>query len=90
MTEVLEDEKVETKDDLLKKLVVFNDDYNTFQHVIDTLIRVLKMGLQQAEQCALLVHHKGRCTVKNGSYDELKPYRDAITQVGIDARIVEE
>lgn len=72
----------------LKDLVVFNDDVNTFEHVIETLIKVCKHTPEQAEQCTLLIHYKGKCAVKKGSYDELKPMREAITEVGIDAKIV--
>jgi ATP-dependent Clp protease adaptor protein ClpS len=79
-------EAVETTD--LLDLVVFNDDVNTFDHVIDTLIRVCKHSQEQAEQCTLLIHYKGKCAVKSGSFDFLKPLREAICEVGIDARIV--
>jgi len=72
----------------VKDLVVFNDDVNTFEHVIETLIRVCKHTLEQAEQCTLLIHHKGKCTVRNGSYEELNPMREAICEVGIDAKIL--
>lgn len=72
----------------LKDLVVFNDDFNTFEHVIATLIRVCKHTPEQAEQCTWLIHYKGKCAVKNGSYDELKPMCEAICEAGIDARIL--
>jgi ATP-dependent Clp protease adaptor protein ClpS len=84
MVEVLE--VIETTD--LMDLIVFNDDVNTFDHVINTLIKVCKHTQEQAEQCTLLIHYKGKCTVKNGSFDFLKPMRDAICEAGIDARIV--
>lgn len=70
------------------ELVVFNDDFNTFEHVIRTLIKVCKHSPEQAEQCTWLIHHKGRCTVKLGTFDFLKPYRDAICEEGIDAKIL--
>jgi ATP-dependent Clp protease adaptor protein ClpS len=72
----------------LKDLVVFNDDFNTFEHVIATLIRVCKHTTEQAEQCTWLIHYKGKCAVKNGSFDELKPMCEAICEAGIDARIL--
>lgn len=72
----------------VKDLVVFNDDFNTFQHVIDTLIRVCKHSAEQAEQCTLLIHYKGKCAVKTGSYEELKPLKDGICDAGIDAKIL--
>jgi ATP-dependent Clp protease adaptor protein ClpS len=84
LTDVLE--AVETTD--LMDLVVFNDDVNTFDHVIKTLIRVCKHTQEQAEQCTMLIHYKGKCAVKNGSFDYLKPMREAICEAGIDARIV--
>ena len=80
--EVLE-EDIDVKD-----LVVFNDDFNTFQHVIDTLIRVCKHTAEQAEQCTMLIHFKGKCAVKTGLFEELKPMKDAICDAGIDAKIV--
>jgi ATP-dependent Clp protease adaptor protein ClpS len=84
LVEVLE--VVETTD--LMDLVVFNDDVNTFEHVIDTLIRVCKHTAEQAEQCTLLIHHKGKCAVKSGTFDFLRPLREAICEAGIDARIL--
>ncbi len=84
LTEVLE--AVETTD--LMDLIVFNDDVNTFDHVIKTLIRVCKHTQEQAEQCTMLIHYKGKCAVKNGSFDYLKPMREAICEAGIDARIL--
>jgi ATP-dependent Clp protease adaptor protein ClpS len=83
-TEVLEiTEQTEQMD-----LVVFNDDYNTFDHVIATLIKVCKHSPEQAEQCTLLIHYKGKCAVKSGTFEFLKPMRDAICEAGIDAKIV--
>lgn len=86
--EVLTDlrEVVETTE--LMDLVVFNDDFNTFEHVIETLIRVCRHTAEQAEQCTWIIHHKGKCTVKNGTFEFLKPMRDAICEVGIDAKIL--
>lgn len=72
----------------VKDLIVFNDDFNTFDHVIQTLIRVCKHTTEQAEQCTWLIHYKGKCAVKAGSLEELKPMREAICDAGIDARIV--
>ena len=80
--EVLE-EDIDVKD-----LVVFNDDFNTFEHVINTLIKVCKHSPEQAEQCTLLIHFKGKCAVKNGLFEELKPMKDSICEAGIDAKIL--
>jgi ATP-dependent Clp protease adaptor protein ClpS len=79
-------EVVEVTD--VNDLVVFNDDFNTFDHVIKTLIRVCKHTIEQAEQCTWLIHYKGKCAVKTGTMDELKPMREAIVDAGIDARIL--
>ncbi|HMV11299.1 MAG TPA: ATP-dependent Clp protease adaptor ClpS [Cyclobacteriaceae bacterium] len=84
MVDVLE--VIETTD--LMDLVVFNDDVNTFDHVINTLIKVCRHTQEQAEQCTMLIHFKGKCTVKNGSFEFLKPMRDSICEAGIDARII--
>ena len=70
------------------EIVLHNDDVNTFDHVIDTLIRVCNHEELQAEQCALLVHYKGRCTVKTGSFDELKPQCSALLDAGLSAEII--
>jgi ATP-dependent Clp protease adaptor protein ClpS len=86
-----EDELTKVLDDLEdvepKNLVVFNDDYNTFDHVINTLVKVCKHTLQQAEQCTWLIHYRGKCIVKTGNFRKLKPMRDGICDAGIDARI---
>lgn len=70
------------------EIVLHNDNVNTFDHVIDTLIRVCNHEELQAEQCALLVHYKGRCTVKTGSFDELKPQCSALLDAGLSAEII--
>lgn len=69
------------------EIVLYNDDINTFDHVIDTLIKVCKHTSEQAEQCAILVHYKGRCTVKTGSFDELKPLCTQLLEAGLSAEI---
>lgn len=86
--EVLTDVLEATETTEVVDLVVFNDDYNTFVHVIETLIKVCKHTPEQAEQCTLIIHHKGKCAVKSGTFDFLKPMREAICEVGIDARIL--
>jgi len=72
---------------LNNEIILYNDDVNTFDHVIDTLIRVCDHEALQAEQCALLVHYKGQCAVKTGSYDELKPQCSALLDAGLSAEI---
>ncbi len=68
-------------------LIVWNDEVNTFEWVIETLMDVCGHSQEQAEQCAMLIHTKGKYAVKRGSYDELKPQCDAITERGIGATI---
>ena len=82
-------EEVEVLEDygLNNEIVLYNDDVNTFDHVIDTLIRVCEHTNEQAEQCAILVHYKGRCTVKTGSYDELKAQCSSLLDAGLSAEI---
>ena len=60
------------KETNLNEIVLFNDEVNTFDFVIDSLIEICDHTLEQAEQCTLLVHYKGKCTVKTGEYNELK------------------
>lgn len=69
------------------QLIVWNDEVNTFEWVIETLVTVCGHGPEQAEQCAMLIHTKGKYGVKNGEYDELKPQCDAITDRGIGATL---
>lgn len=81
LVEVLEDNEDP------KNLIVFNDDFNTFEHVIDTLIKVCKHDPNQAEQCTYIIHYKGKCVVRNGSYQQLRPMREGISSAGIKATI---
>ena len=68
-------------------LIVWNDEVNTFEWVIETLMEVCGHSQEQAEQCAMIIHTKGKYSVKRGSYDDLKPQCDAITDRGIGATI---
>lgn len=70
-------------------LIVWNDEVNTFEWVIETLIDICGHSPEQAEQCALIIHTQGKYAVKHGSYEELKPKRDAIVDRGIGATIEE-
>ena len=70
------------------EIVLFNDDVNTFDHVIDTLIYACDHTPEQAEQCSIIVHYKGKCTVKTGSYEDLKPRCSKLLQAGLSAEIV--
>lgn len=72
----------------LLDLVVFNDDVNTFEHVINTLIKICGHSPEQAEQCTWIIHYKGKCAVKKGSFEELKPMRQGVCDHGISAEII--
>ena len=76
---------VETEDPF--HLIVWNDEVNTFEWVIETLMEICEHSYEQAEQCAYIIHYKGKYAVKHGSYDDLKPMCDAITERGIGATI---
>ena len=73
--------------DIENVLVIHNDDINTFDWVIETLVDVCKHTWEQAEQCALIIHNKGKCAVKHGNFKMLKPMKDEITDRGIGATI---
>lgn len=69
------------------QLIVWNDDVNTFEWVIQTLVEVCGHTYEQAEQCSYIIHFQGKYAVKHGSYEELKPQCDAITERGIGATV---
>lgn len=68
-------------------LIVWNDNVNTFEWVIETLMEICGHSYEQAEQCAMIIHFHGKYAVKNGTYDILKPLCDAITERGINATV---
>jgi ATP-dependent Clp protease adaptor protein ClpS len=74
--------------DEVYKLVLHNDDVHTFDYVIDSLIEICKHTLEQAEQCTILVHFKGKCTVKTGSMDLLKPMHEKLLSRELTSEIV--
>ena len=80
-TDVLEDIEIDL-DELLdehSRLVVYNDDVNTFDWVIESLVEIIGHDTVQAEQLAMLIHFKGKATVKSGSHEELQPLKDGLT-----------
>ena len=79
---------VSEKETNLHEIVLFNDDVNTFDFVIDSLIEVCDHTMEQAEQCTLLVHYKGKCTVKTGEYSDLKPRCTSLLTKGLSAEII--
>ncbi len=83
-SEVLLEEELDLEE---STLIVFNDDINTFDHVANILVKVCQHSVEQAEQCTLIIHYKGKCAVKRGSFTELKPRCEAILDAGIQATI---
>jgi ATP-dependent Clp protease adaptor protein ClpS len=81
---VIEDEVKEVR---VRNLLLYNDDYNTFDFVIQSLVDVCKHDLLQAEQCTMIIHYNGKCIVKNGTYLKLKPMREALCERGLSAII---
>ncbi|MCH1558487.1 MAG: ATP-dependent Clp protease adaptor ClpS [Flavobacteriaceae bacterium] len=70
------------------EIILYNDDVNTFDHVIDTLMKVCDHTLEQAKQCSIIVHYKGKCSVKTGSYSDLKPRCTKLLEAGLSAEII--
>jgi ATP-dependent Clp protease adaptor protein ClpS len=76
----MEQEKYSYNEDVLelleneRTLLLMNDDVNTFDYVIEVLMKVCHHTLEQAETCAMITHYKGKCSVKSGTYEELEPY----------------
>lgn len=86
-TDILFEEKTIEKLVDEKNLIVFNDDVNTFDHVIESLIKVCKHDPIQAEQCTNIIHFNGKCDVKRGDYDTLEVMCTALLERGISAEI---
>jgi ATP-dependent Clp protease adaptor protein ClpS len=82
-TEVLEEVAIDSG----FELILYNDDYNTFEHVIECLMKYCGHEAVQAEQCAWIVHTKGQCSVKQGSYSDLEPKCTALCDSGLSAQI---
>ena len=76
------------KDSSLNEIILFNDDVNTFDHVIQTLVDVCNHTYEQAEQCSILVHYKGKCSVKTGLYEDLEPCCSKLLKAGLSAKIL--
>lgn len=85
---IKEDLLVDTLEQNLNEIVLYNDDVNTFDYVIDTLIYACDHTPEQAEQCSILVHYKGKCTVKTGSYEDLEPRCSMLLEAGLSAEII--
>lgn len=87
--DVLELELPDTdvKQENSKALILYNDDFNTFDFVTESLIKVCKHDSLQAEQCTYLIHYTGKCVVKNGSFNVLRPLCEALLERGLSAKI---
>lgn len=87
--DVLEEEITETiiKEEAIKALLLYNDDVNTFDFVTESLIKVCNHDALQAEQCTYLIHYTGKCVVKNGPFNKLKPLCEALLDRGLSAKI---
>jgi len=70
-----------------KSIVLWNDDHNTFEHVILCLVKHCGHSMVQAEQCSLIVHNNGKCSIKQGDMDKLKPIKDILQEEGLTVTI---
>jgi ATP-dependent Clp protease adaptor protein ClpS len=86
-TETLSLEDILTDVEKERTLILYNDDVNTFNYVIDSLVEVCDHDVVQAEQCAYLVHYTGKCEVKNGSFNQLRPMRAELSRRGLSVAI---
>ena len=77
---------VKNKKNDIKQIVIFNDN-NTFDWVIQSLVEVCEHEPMQAEQCAMIVHHKGKCGVKSGDFDTLKPFHEELVRRKLSSKI---
>jgi ATP-dependent Clp protease adaptor protein ClpS len=80
-------DEIDVYQDKERSLVLHNDDYHTFDYVIDALIEICHHDLSQAEQCTMLIHYKGKCDVKKGSFSYLRPLKNALVQKDLKATI---
>lgn len=85
--QVEEQVEVDVLEALDSRLILFNDDVNTFDFVIECLIKICGHDAIQAEQCAIIVHFKGKCCVKEGEYEKLEPMCTALLDRGLSAEI---
>lgn len=83
-----EETDVLVQEDSWHEIMLFNDEVNTFDWVISSLIEVCEHSPEQAEQCAVITHYKGKCAVKSGSYEELEPKCTSLLHRGLSAEIV--
>jgi ATP-dependent Clp protease adaptor protein ClpS len=86
--QVLEEVSLKTKETKNNEIVLYNDEVNSFDHVIDCLVATCGHTDLQAEQCSLIVHYNGKCTVKTGLLKDLKPQCSKLLEAGLSAEIV--
>jgi ATP-dependent Clp protease adaptor protein ClpS len=82
-----EDSDLDVLTEPMHNLIVWNDDVNTFDWVIESLMAICEHSSEQAEQCSLIIHHKGKCGVKKGTFDILRPLAEGLIDRGIQATI---
>ncbi len=82
-------EGVDTLEDSGCSLILWNDDVHTFDYVIKALVDICRHTVEQAEQCAILVHCHGKCSIKHGSYSELLPMHTALLDKQLTTEIQE-
>jgi len=88
MIKTITEEKVDIESDLESQLLLHNDDHNSFEHVEDCLIKVCKHTSEQAQQCALIVHLKGKCSVMHGPMEDLVSSANKLKSLGLSVEIV--
>ncbi|MBN2521561.1 MAG: ATP-dependent Clp protease adaptor ClpS [Bacteroidales bacterium] len=81
------DESIESNKEFGHFLILHNDDIHTFDYVIESLVEICKHNIEQAEQCTYITHFKGKCEVKTGTIEELKPYKYGLIDKGLSATI---
>lgn len=86
-TDILDKIEEEINEELSKRLIIHNDEVNSFENVINALIDICKHTLDQAEQCTMIIHHKGKCSVKEGDEEMLNNMRRDFVGIGIGATV---
>ncbi len=77
----------DTESKVMHRLILFNDEVNTFDHVVDSLMEICRHSAEQAEQCAMITHYKGKCAVMNGEYREMEAAKNGLDAKGLSTEI---
>lgn len=85
--ETLVADDIDVSESIPSNLIVYNDDFNTFDWVIESLVEVCRHTFEQAEQLSLLIHFKGKATIKTAPFQVVKPMKDALVDRGLSAVI---